>query len=65
MSWKILALLIGLALAYGVLLPVMLGVLKMAKNADEQSERYYLRFLWLRGRREKSRGRATGLAAKN
>lgn len=56
MSWKILALLIGLVLAYGVLLPVMLGVLKVAKSADEQSERYYRRLLWQRGRPEKSRG---------
>lgn len=56
MSWKILALLIALVLAYGVLLPVMLGVLKVAKNADDQSERYYRRLLWQRGRLGKSRG---------
>lgn len=50
MSWKMFSLLIGLALAYGVLLPVMLGVLKVAKSADEQSERFYRRLLWQRGR---------------
>lgn len=56
MSWKTLALLIGFALAYGLLLPGMLGVLKVAKNADEQSERYYRWLIWQRSRLQKSQG---------